>query len=57
MNIYPNIENLPSSIYEATTSTFDEDLEANITVDIDMSKITKLSGCVPKNPFTVYTVV
>jgi hypothetical protein len=48
---------LESSIYKPSTATFDEDLEANITANIDMSKITKLSGCIPKNPFTVSSVV
>jgi hypothetical protein len=49
---------LESSIYETSYATFYEDLEASITANIDMSKkITKLSGCIPKNPFTVNSVV
>ena len=58
MEVLNNITALPSSIYGPSNVTFINDTDAYVTVDIDQSKLTKVSWCPanPLGPFTVNTV-
>jgi hypothetical protein len=58
MDVLNTITALPSSIYGPSTVTFVNDTQAYITVDINLTALTKVGWCTPNplGPFTVNTV-
>ena len=59
MTTLTTMASLPSSIYESSSVTFNNDTQAYTTVDINLSKITEISSwCYPNplGPFTLNSV-
>ncbi len=56
MDTLTNITSLPSSIYENSTVTFENDTNSYTTVDIDQSKIISINNWCKQNPFILNSV-
>jgi hypothetical protein len=57
LTVVETITSISSSIYEASSVTFNDDILTSTTVDINLSKITNIDSWCPQNPFKVNPVI